>query len=396
MKKNPNLRSFLTNIYGFAFCNKLLFLLPVYAIFMQSHGVSDMGLAVLVMLLSVGALVSQIRVPWLVNAIGARRAILLGQMLKIFGISLWVFWPTFIGFAIGMLTWGVQWAILAVAFEGMLYDELAARDLQDRYTKTLSRRNVIQAVAIALSSFGSLIMMAGYGWVTATSVLVCVLSCLFILRIDVRAKKTRVPRAQFSKMFRTGVRACAKQPCIFIMMMLSLLVANIAYLDDYLGPIGLQLGMPLEYVGLVSFFALGCYALGQLIAPRVRRVRDWILYTTIVVAGGLYVAFSQVYSVAGLWILGVAYMMFGAINILLYSRFQHIVPTQYRSICLSLHNAGTHLVYILTCLIIGLGGSLGSWRYSILILGVILCAIGAGAVAWLPRKCPMGGRLGGK
>ncbi len=391
MKKNPNLRSFLINIYGFAFCNKLLFLTPVYAIFMQSHGVSDMGLAVLVMLLSVGALVSQIRVPWLVNSIGAQRAIVLGQMLKIFGISLWIFWPTFVGFAIGMLTWGVQWAILAVAFEGMLYDELTARDLQDRYTKILSRRNVIQAVAIALSSFGSLIMVAGYWWVTLASVVVCMISCVFIMRVDVRAKQACVPRTQFRKMFRTGVRACAKRPCVFIMMILSLMVADIAYLDDYLGPIGLQLGIPVEYVGLVFFFALGCYALGQLIAPRLRHVRDWILYTSIGVGGGLYVLFSQIYSVPGLWILGAAYTMFGAINILLYSRFQHIVPTQYRSICLSLHNAWTHLVYILTCLIIGLGGSLGSWRYSIMILGLILCAIGVAAVALVPRKCPMGG-----
>ena len=50
MKANPSLRSFLRSIYGYAFFNKLMLISPVYAVFMQDHGMSDMQLSVLFIL----------------------------------------------------------------------------------------------------------------------------------------------------------------------------------------------------------------------------------------------------------------------------------------------------------------------------------------------------------
>lgn len=395
MKENKSLRRFLFNIYSFAFFNKLLLLTPVYAVFMQSYGITDMQLAVLIILLSVGTLITQIPVTWVTNSIGPRRTIIAGQIVKAIGITLWLVWPTFWGFALGMLLWGAQWAIIAVAFEGLIYDELVARNHRAIYARVLSRRNVIQAIAIAMSAMGSLLMLAGYEWVTVASVFTCVISCIFVARINVQTTAVRIQRTQFRKMFRTGIRACGKTPCIFTIMMLSLMVANIAYLDDYLGPIGIQIGLSVEYVGFISFFLLACYALGQIIAPRLKKIKDHFLYASIFIAGGMYVAFSGIYSVPGLWALGLGYMMFGAINILLYSRFQDLVPQTYRSVILSLHNIGTHLVYICTSLIIGLGGSLGSWRYSIFILGVILCALGIWATFFVRDKCSIPESVGG-
>ena len=61
--------------------------------------------------------------------------------------------------------------------------------------------------------------------------------------------------------------------------MLTLLVRNICYLDDYLSPIGIEIGLPVVYVGLVQFFALGCSVLGQTFAHRFKSVPDWILYS---------------------------------------------------------------------------------------------------------------------
>ena len=42
MARNSSLRRFLHNVYGYAFFNKLILLTPVYAVFMQSHGLGGM------------------------------------------------------------------------------------------------------------------------------------------------------------------------------------------------------------------------------------------------------------------------------------------------------------------------------------------------------------------
>ena len=81
MKKKSSLRRFLTNVYGYTFFNKLLLLSPVYAVFMQEHGMSDMALSSLFIILSVGTFITQIPVTWITNKLGLKNAINLGQIL---------------------------------------------------------------------------------------------------------------------------------------------------------------------------------------------------------------------------------------------------------------------------------------------------------------------------
>ena len=45
--------------------------------------------------------------------------------------------------------------------------------------------------------------------------------------------------------------------------------------------------------------------------------------------------------------------------------------------------------YMIVCGIIGLGGSLGSWRYSIMIQGILMLAVFAWAILGLYKKCPL-------
>ncbi|MBP3340774.1 MAG: hypothetical protein J6L47_03875, partial [Alphaproteobacteria bacterium] len=122
MKKKSSLRRFLTNVYAFSFFNKLMLLTPVYAIFMQEHGMSDLQLSSLFIVLSVGTFMTQIPVTWTTNKLGQKHAMMFAQSLKASAFILWLIWPTYIGFALGMFLWGVQSAFWNVAFEGMVYD----------------------------------------------------------------------------------------------------------------------------------------------------------------------------------------------------------------------------------------------------------------------------------
>lgn len=399
MNKKSDLRRFLRNVYGYSFFNKLILLTPVYAVFMQENGLTDMQLSLMFVILSAGTFLTQIPVTWITNKLGVKPAILLGQLLKAIAFVLWLVWPTFWGFAIGMFLWGMEWAFFNVSFEGMVYDELRARHHQKIYSKVLGVRYNVQAAGTALSAFGSLLMFAGYGWITFASLISLALSAICIMRIKIKSHpntKRRVRKTHFMKLFKTGVRICAKTPCILLMLIISLLVANVAYLDDYLSPIGLEIGLPVEFVGMMQFFILGCAVLGQTFAYRFSRVRDWILYGLICAGGAAFVLFSLFYSLSGLLALGLAYVLFSGLNVLLYSRFQDFVPTTYRSVILSLYSIGDNIIYIGTCLVIGLGGMLGSWRYSICALGLILIGVGLWSLLFVRDKCAVAPAIGAR
>lgn len=397
MAQSSGLRRFLRNVYGYSFFNKLILLTPVYAVFMQENGLTDMQLALMFVILSAGTFLTQIPVTWITNKFGAKNAIILGQILKAAAFILWYFYPTFIGFAIGMFLWGVEWAFFNVAFEGLVYDELRARRHQRMYSRILGVRYNVQAIGMALSAFGSLLMFAGYGWITIASLASLVASVICVIRMRLRAKSVGAKttrKTNFIKLFKTGAKICARTPCILLMLLLSLFIANIAYLDDYLSPIGIEIGLSVEFVGIIQFFILGCAVLGQTFAYRFARIRDWILYVIICIAGAMFVLFSVDYSLRGLWALGAAYVLFSGLNILLYSRFQDFLPSKYRSVILSLYSIGDNIIYIGTCFVIGLGGMLGSWRYSIMILGMILIGIGLWAILFIRDKCAISPALG--
>ena len=90
----------------------------------------------------------------------------------------------------------------------------------------------------------------------------------------------------------------------------------------------------------------------------------------------------------------IIYILFSAINVLLYSRFQDFLPPRYRSVILSLYSIGDNMVYIGTCFIIGLGSTLGSWRYSLIVLGILLIMVGLWALMFVRDKCAISSTLG--
>ena len=379
----------LFSLYGFSFFNKFLLLTPVYAIFMQQNGVSDIQLSTMFIISAGATVLGQLPITFITNRIGQRWAMVFGQSLKMWAVLLWLFWPTYAGFAIGMVLWGLQAGFRSVAFEGLMYDSIRARGRARDYSRILGRKSTYESIGVALSAFGSLLMFLGYDWVTWISVIAILLSMVCLLMVPYRPdmQSARVSSLRFRKLLRTGIRFCLKTPCLMPIMVLALLVVNIPYLDDFLSPIALNIGIPTEYVGVLSFFLLACATVGQRFAYRFARISDRLLYSLIGVVGISYILFSMLYSVGTVWLLGIAYMLFYGVYTLLYSRFQHMVPTSSRSVVLSLYTTLMYLVYMAVCGIIGLGSLLGSWRYSILILGALTLCVCSWAMLFVRRRC---------
>ena len=379
----------LFSLYGFAFFNKFLLLTPVYSIFMLENGLSDLQLSTMFIISALGTVLGQAPITYLTNRLGQRWSMIIGQMLKGVAILLWLIMPTPAGFTVGMFLWGVQAGFRSVAFEGLLYDSVCAYGMRREYSRILGRKSTYESVGTALSAFGSLLMFMGYDWVTWASVGAIMVSVLCLMAVPYRPMG-RISQSRalgLRELFRTGIRTGMKIPGLMFVMILTLLVLNIPFLDDFLSPIGLQIGIPTEYVGIISLFLLGCATIGQRFAYKFAKVSDYLLYSLIGVVGLCYIVFAYEYSVASLWIMGVAYMLFCGIYTLLYSRFQHLIPTRHRSVMLSLYTTITYVLYMLVCGIIGLGATLGSWRFSILILGGLMVCVCIWALTRSSQYC---------
>lgn len=381
------MKRLLFSLYGFAFFNKFLLLTPVYAIFMLENGLTDLQLSTMFIISSVATILGQMPITFITNRVGQRWAMIVGQILKIIAILLWLIYPTYAGFVLGMVLWGVQAGFRSVAFEGLVYDSVMESGHRREYTRILGRKSTYESIGVALSAFGSLLMFLGYTWVTWASVFAILLSILCLILVPYRPIQRKVQKIQFKKMLRTGIKVCFKTPCLVSIMVLTLLVGNVPFLDDFLSPIALQVGIPTEYVGALSFFLLACATVGQRYAYKFARLSDGVVYSLIGLVGLGYITFASLYNIGSLWIMGVAYMLFYGIYTLMYSRFQHMIPLGHRSVVLSLYTTLMYIVYMIVCGIIGLGATLGSWRYSIIILGIMMVVLYVWAMVHVRNRC---------
>lgn len=392
MPKGNLLKRLLVSLYGFAFFNKFLLLTPVYSIFMLENGLTDFQLSTMFIVSAVGTILAQMPIAFITNRVGQRASMILGQILKIIAILLWLVMPNYVGFVTGMFLWGVQAGFRSVAFEGLVYDSVYANGMGKDYTRILGRKSTYESIGTALSAFGSLLMFLGYTWVTWASVVAIVLSIICLLGVQYTPpKQIRAKTVPFAKIFRTAMRVCLQTPCLITTMLFALLVGNIPYLDDFLSPIGLQIGIPTEYIGVVSLFLLGCATVGQRFAYKFSKISDKLIYALVAVIGLCYMSFGATYSIGTLWLMGVGYILFYGIYTLLYSRLQHMIPSRHRSVVLSLYTTVSYLIYIAVCGIIGLGAMLGSWRYSIVILGAMMLILFLWGKLFLQKQCDVSG-----
>lgn len=383
------MKRLLLSLYGFAFFNKFLLLTPVYTIFMLGNGVSDFQLSTMFIISSLGTILGQGPIALMANRFGRRITMIFGQILKMIAILLWLYVPIYSGFVVGMLLWGVQAGARSVAFEGLVYDTVRANGDARDYSRILGRKSTYEALGVTFSAAGSLLMFLGYDWVTWMSVFALLISivCLLLFPNCPHYSDKNIPSGRIFKLIKIGFKLCMKTPCLLSIMLFTILMVNIPFLDDFLSPIGLQLGIRAEYVGIVSFFLLLCATTGQRLAYRFSRISDMAIYFLVGLVGALYIWFASIYAKDALWILGIAYMVFYGLFTLLYSRFQHIIPRRNRTIILSLYTTLTYLVYICVCAIIGLGSNLGSWRFSIMILGAMLIVLSVWGIGFLRRRC---------
>ena len=392
MPKGNLLKRLLVSLYGFAFFNKFLLLTPVYSIFMLENGLTDFQLSTMFIVSAVGTILAQMPIAFITNRVGQRASMILGQILKIIAILLWLVMPNYVGFVTGMFLWGVQAGFRSVAFEGLVYDSVYANGMGKDYTRILGRKSTYESIGTALSAFGSLLMFLGYTWVTWASVVAIVLSIVCLLGVQYTPpKQIRAKTVPFAKIFRTAMRVCLQTPCLITTMLFALLVGNIPYLDDFLSPIGLQIGIPTEYIGVVSLFLLGCATVGQRFAYKFSKISDKLIYALVAVIGLCYMSFGATYSIGTLWLMGVGYILFYGIYTLLYSRLQHMIPSRHRSVVLSLYTTVSYLIYIAVCGIIGLGSMLGSWRYSIVVLGAMMLILFLWGNLFLQKQCDVSG-----
>ena len=129
-----------------------MLLYPVYALLFADRGLSTAEIASLFVIWSVVSFVAEIPSGALADMWSRRKLYALGEWLTAAGYAVWVVWPSYPGFALGFVLWGLGGALGSGALEALVYDELAAERRTAEYARIAGRSGTVGILATLVAT----------------------------------------------------------------------------------------------------------------------------------------------------------------------------------------------------------------------------------------------------
>ncbi len=257
-----------------SFVSNALVIYPLYAImFTERGGLSVGDVSLLFAIWTVAALVFELPTGLVADRYPRKYVLLIGELVNMAAFLVWLFLPTFPGYAAGFILWGATYALKSGAYQALIYDELASEGQSKEYTKTMSRIRAAEFSGMLVAFISaSLLSVNGvnYGLLLVVSMATGIISAgLLLLLPDVKNRPTDVIIESQPRLLKRALKIVIGNPHIRIVTAWLAIVAGvIGWYEEYTPLFDSMAGIPTKYIPLVISVALIVNILASLIAPR--------------------------------------------------------------------------------------------------------------------------------
>ena len=326
-------------------------LYPVYALLFAGTGLTTAQVSTLFALWSVVAFASEVPSGALADAWSRRRLYALGELLSAAGYACWLLWPSYPGFALGFVLWGVGGSLGSGALEALVHDELAAEGRAGDYARVTGRAGTVAVLAMLLATLVATPawQLGGYLLVGALSIAVKTAGAALALRLpetrDAAPDHAGAPAGDGSywAMLRCGVREAVGTRRVVRALLVAALVPGFSALDEYLPLLARDKGASIGAVPLL--FALTALAMA---AGSALGGRDWRggLAGVLVAAAVLVAAGALAPHLAGMVAVSAAFGVLQYAMVRAEARLQETITGRARTTVLSVAGFASEVVAV--------------------------------------------------
>lgn len=242
----PGTRGFVPRVLLYHASRDLVPLYAVYSLLFADHGISPAHISVLLIIWSATSFVFEVPSGAWADAFDRRHLLVASAFVYAAGFTTWMTWPTFPGFALGFVLWGLSGSLMSGTFESLVYDELVERDAAGAYPSLIgwahSTAMVANLVATALAA--PLLAIGGYPLVGWASVAICGAQAVLAATLPVsdRARRpahhsplTETERAtsRYLAMLRAGLAESRHRPDVRRVLLLAAAMVGLTAYDEY-------------------------------------------------------------------------------------------------------------------------------------------------------------------
>jgi hypothetical protein len=360
---------------------------PLYALLFADAGLTAAEISWLLVVWSATTLLLEIPSGAWADAYSRRWLLAGGAVVRAVGFAVWTVWPTYLGFAIGFVLWGIRSATSSGTRQALLYDELAAVGAQRLYVRIVGRSTTVALVSMLLTTAlaAPAYAVGGYALVGAASVAACLGSAAVALSLP-RAERVReLDGGRYLAHLRAGLREARGDRRVRRTLLLAAAVPGLASVDEYLPLLARDLGAPTVAVPLWFLLPIAAMAGASWFADRWDRASPRAMGAVLGLAGVLTAAGALAGHPVGMVGVAAALGILQFATIVTEARLQDAIVGPSRATVLSVSGFGAEVFAV--AVYAGLGAaasaSLGPTTL-VAMLGAPILIVGLAAIRWLP------------
>ena len=315
------------------------------------------------------------------------------------GFATWILWPTYAGFAVGFVLWGLSGALMSGTFEALLYDELSALDATEAYaglvgwanTAALAATLAATAVAAPLHAWGG---YAAVGWVSVGVALVHGVLALSLppARNVEEADETRQFDGgatfvrRYAKMLRAGVQeATCRAPVLHLLVIAAALFGLTAY-DEYFPLVAGEAGASTNQAALLVALTVVGQLAGSAIAGRMTSLSRRRMTTVVAASGLLISAGALVRHPLGFVAIAAGYGLIESATIVAEAKLQDVITGSARATVTSVSGLAAEVGAVAVYATVAAGASWLSVSTMLAIVTLPALGVAAAVRAWWPSR----------
>ena len=325
--------SFLARLYAFKFFDSFILIFPLYAVMFVDAGLTPVQISVALIAWSATAFCLQIPSGVLADRWPRKHVLALAQVARAAGFAVWLVWPHFWGFLIGLVLWGIKSAFTSGAFEALLYDELKAKGREGDYTRIYGRSRAVQAFAVVLAALGAAALARlGYSLELDASVAACVVATAAALSLPAADPARPAGDPGYLTHLRQGLSLSVREPVVLSILTFSAIVLALGgALEEFWPIFGIKVGLSRPLIALFVGSQNGVEMLASLLAHRVSRLATRWIYSLFTLGGALLAIAAGIFTPSAMILLALYSGLLKMIDVVFEGRLQHAIPSDRRA-----------------------------------------------------------------
>lgn len=365
-------------MYVYKFFDDFVFIYPFYVLMMQDNGLAPLQISVALLIWSATSFLLEIPSGVVADKYSRKHVLVFAQLVRILGYAVWLLFPSFFGFVLGFILWGIKSAFTSGTYDALVYDELKEMQAEKEYTKYIGKINGVSYLGLLVSALGASIAIHwGYSFVLIISLLSLFISALAISSVPKARAVETTHEKEYFKLLKEGLTFALRSPFLLSLIVFISLVQGLGgALDEYWPVFASSTGLQQSFVAIFIAVYGGTQFIASNIAYRFTGFSDRTLSFLVILQGALLLVASLIFKPLAVLCLLVFTFIFKTVDTVLQGKLQDKLPSHIRATISSVN--GFFVEVSAVVVYIGFGALAEGYgnQITFAVFGVIIVAVG--------------------